>query len=154
MMWVTSDDLLRMDATDHQILGLLMADARSTFRQIGDAVGLSAAAVKRRVDRMEQRGEITGYSALVAPEVLGWTTEAYVEVYYRGNVSTAELGRSLAPIAQIAGVWTITGDADALVHVRGRDMADIEACVEQIRQHAKVERTRSQIVMTRVFDRA
>lgn len=143
-----------MDSADRQILGLLMADGRATFRDIGVTVGLSAPAVKRRVDRLRLSGAITGFTAQVAPEVLGWTTEAYVEVYYRGNVSTAELGRTLSPIPQVVGVWTITGDADALAHVRGRDMADIEACVEQIRKHPKVERTRSQIVMTRIFDRS
>lgn len=154
MIGITSGDLLCMDPIDRQILGLLMKDGRATFRDVGAVVGLSAPAVKRRVDRMQQRGEITGFTAVVAPEVLGWTTEAYVEVYYRGNVSTTELGRSLSPIPQVTGVWTITGDADALAHVRGTDMGDIESCVEQIRRHPKVDRTRSQIVMTRIFDRS
>lgn len=143
-----------MDATDRKILALLQADGRATFRVVGDQVGLSAPAVKRRVDRLVDSGVIRGFTAVVPPEALGWTTEAYVEVYYRGNVSTAELGRTLAPITQVVGAWTITGDADALVHVRGTDMADIESCVEQIRTHPKVDRTRSQIVMTRIIQRS
>ncbi len=142
-----------MDATDHAVLELLRADGRATFHDIGHRVGLSAPAVKRRVDRMRERGEITGFTVVVAPEVWGWTTEAYVEVYYRGNVSVADLARSLSEIAQISGVWTVTGDADALVHVQAIDMGAIEKTVERIRAHPKVERTRSAIVMTRVFER-
>lgn len=153
MMAVTSGDLLCMDEVDRKILGLLRADGRATYAVVGAQVGLSAPAVKRRVDRLLARGVITGFTAVVAPEALGWSTEAYVEVYYRGNVSVSELGRSLSVVPQIAGVWTVSGDADALVHVRGADMAEIEASVERIREHPKVDRTRTAIVMTRVFER-
>lgn len=142
-----------MDEVDRKILGLLRADGRATYAVVGAQVGLSAPAVKRRVDRLLARGVITGFTAVVAPEALGWSTEAYVEVYYRGNVSVSELGRSLSVVPQIAGVWTVSGDADALVHVRGADMAEIEASVERIREHPKVDRTRTAIVMTRVFER-
>ncbi|MBA2955478.1 AsnC family transcriptional regulator [Nocardioides sp. MAH-18] len=142
-----------MDDLDRAILGRLVADGRATFRDIGADVGLSASAVKRRVDQMTRRGQIAGFTAVVDPEVLGWTTEAYVEVYYRGNVSTAQLARSLAEVPQITGAWTVSGDADALVHVRAASMAEIERTVERIREHPKVDRTRSAIVMSRVLER-
>lgn len=142
-----------MDDLDRAILGRLVADGRATFRDIGADVGLSASAVKRRVDQMTRRGQIAGFTAVVAPEALGWTTEAYVEVYYRGNVSTSQLARSLAEVPQITGAWTVSGDADALVHVRAASMAEIEQTVERIREHPKVDRTRSTIVMSRVLER-
>lgn len=142
-----------MDDVDRTILGQLLRNGRATFAEIGGVVGLSAPAVKRRVDRMRASGEIAGFTAVVNPAALGWTTEAYVEVHYRGNVSPAELRRALEPIPQVVGVWTISGDADALVHVMAHNMADIEACVEQIRQNTRVDRTRSSIVMTRLFER-
>lgn len=142
-----------MDDVDRAILSRLMRNGRASFAEIGSEVGLSAPAVKRRVDRMRASGEISGFTAVVDPAALGWSTEAYVEVYYRGNVSPAELRRSLEPIPQVVGVWTVSGDADALVHVMARNMADVEACVEQIRQNMRVDRTRSSIVMTRLFER-
>ncbi|QYJ05637.1 Lrp/AsnC family transcriptional regulator [Nocardioides panacisoli] len=142
-----------MDEVDRDILGHLLRDGRASFAEIGSGVGLSAPAVKRRVDRMRASGEIAGFTAVVDPAALGWSTEAYVEVYYRGNVSPAELRRSLETIPQVVGVWTVSGDADALVHVMARNMADVEACVEQVRQNMRVDRTRSSIVMTRLFER-
>lgn len=142
-----------MDDVDRAILSRLMRHGRASFAEIGNEVGLSAPAVKRRVDRMRASGEISGFTAVVDPAALGWSTEAYVEVYYRGNVSPTELRRSLEPIPQVVGVWTISGDADALVHVMARNMADVEECVEQIRQNMRVDRTRSSIVMTRLFER-
>ena len=58
-----------------------MDDARSTYAEVGAQVGLSAPAVKRRVDRLRTSGAITGFSARGYPSALGWTTEAYVELF-------------------------------------------------------------------------
>lgn len=143
-----------MDDLDRSILGRLLDNARASFQEIGMAVGLSAPAVKRRVDRMVADGQITGFTAQVNPAALGWRTEAYVEVYYRDNISPAELRRSLEPIPQVIGVWTIAGEADALVHVMATDMAEIESTVERIRENTRVGRTRSSIVMSRLLERA
>ncbi|WP_454196538.1 Lrp/AsnC family transcriptional regulator [Nocardia sp. Marseille-Q1738] len=142
-----------MDDLDRRILEQLLRHARASFQEIGSAVGLSAPAVKRRVDRLVANKQITGFTALVNPAALGWKTEAYVEVYYRDNISPAELKRSLDPIPQVVGVWTIAGEADALVHVMATDMAEIEVTVERIRENARVGRTRSSIVMSRILER-
>jgi DNA-binding Lrp family transcriptional regulator len=142
-----------MDDIDRGILAHLLKHARASFQEIGAIVGLSAPAVKRRVDRMVTGGQITGFTAQVNPAALGWRTEAYVEVYYRDNISPAELRRSLEPISQVVGVWTIAGEADALVHVMATDMAEIESTVERIRENTRVGRTRSSIVMSRLLER-
>ncbi|GAB0102784.1 Lrp/AsnC family transcriptional regulator [Nocardia sp. JMUB6875] len=142
-----------MDDLDRRILAHLLEHARASFQEIGAAIGLSAPAVKRRVDKMVAGGQITGFTAVVNPAALGWRTEAYVEVFYRDNISPAELRRSLEPIPQVVGVWTIAGEADALVHVMATDMAEIEATVERIRENARVGRTRSNIVMSRLLER-
>ncbi|GEM31537.1 Lrp/AsnC family transcriptional regulator [Nocardia neocaledoniensis] len=142
-----------MDDIDRRILAELLTHARASFQDIGTVVGLSAPAVKRRVDKMVASGQITGFTAQVNPAALGWTTEAYVEVYYRDNISPAELRRTLEPIPQIVGVWTIAGEADALVHVMATDMAEIEVTVERIRENARVGRTRSSLVMSRILER-
>jgi DNA-binding Lrp family transcriptional regulator len=142
-----------MDVINRRILSHLLRNGRATFQQVGAEVGLSAPAVKRRVDALLSSGKIKGFTALVDPGALGWTTEAYVEVYYRGNVSTADLKRSLEHIPQIVGAWTVSGDADALVHVMAETMAEVESTVERIRENTRVDRTRSAIVMSRVFER-
>ncbi|MGY0499766.1 Lrp/AsnC family transcriptional regulator [Nocardia sp. FBN12] len=142
-----------VDTIDRRILAELLVHARASFQEIGSVVGLSAPAVKRRVDKMVASGQITGFTAQVNPAALGWTTEAYVEVYYRDNISPAELRRTLEPIPQVVGVWTIAGEADALVHVMATDMAEIEVTVERIRENARVGRTRSSLVMSRILER-
>lgn len=142
-----------VDRLNREIIGHLLADGRATYQQIGAQVGLSAPAVKRRVDQMLARKQISGFTVLIDPASLGWDTEAYVELSYRGNVSTERLKRDLEAIPEVVGVWTITGDADALVHVMASNMAEIERTVERMREFDNVDRTRSVIVMSRVLDR-
>ncbi|QAY63929.1 Lrp/AsnC family transcriptional regulator [Xylanimonas allomyrinae] len=142
-----------MDDLNRQIIGHLLRDGRATFQEIGSAIGLSAPAVKRRVDLMRSRGEISGFTAVVDPHALGWAIEAYVEIFCRGNVSPAELQRDLGGIPEIVEVATVTGDADAIVHVMAASMAGIEGSVERIRSSGRVERTRTSVVMSRVIDR-
>lgn len=142
-----------MDAVNREIIGHLLKDGRATYQEIGTKVGLSAPAVKRRVDQMIARKEIAGFTALIDPASLGWDTEAYVEISYQGNVSTARLKKDLEAIPQVVGVWTVSGDADALVHVMASSMAEVEQTVELMRESANVDRTRSVIVMSRVFER-
>src|SRR4051812_24467676 len=81
----------KLDELDRTIIRALGEDARGTYAEIGAQVGLSARAVKRRVARLVATGAITGFSARVEPSALGWTTEAYVELFCRGKTSPAEI---------------------------------------------------------------
>ncbi|MDO8145824.1 MULTISPECIES: Lrp/AsnC family transcriptional regulator [unclassified Isoptericola] len=142
-----------MDQTNREIVSILLRDGRASYAEIGDAVGLSATAVKRRVDRMQARGEISGFTVRVAPEELGWGIEAYVEIFCRGNISPAALERDFGPIPEVVRVDTVTGEADALVQIMAGSMSDVERIVESFRVNARVDKTRTAIVMSRVIDR-
>ena len=142
-----------MDGIDTDVIGCLLRDGRATYAEIGAEVGLSAPAVKRRVDRLRESGAITGFTALVDPTVLGWRTEAYVEVYCKGTVSPRELRRSLERVPEVVGACTVSGSADALLHMLATDIAQLERAIERIRDEHNVDHTRSVIVLSRLLDR-
>jgi DNA-binding Lrp family transcriptional regulator len=116
-------------------------------------VNLSSPAVKRRVDRLRATGVITGFTALVDPGALGQNTEAFVEVYCAANMSPTALRETLAGEPGIVAAYTVSGDADALVHVRATDVADLEATVERIRVRPEISRTKTTIVLSRLISR-
>ena len=87
-----------MDGIDSKVIGCLLRNARATLAEIGAEVGLSAPAVKRRIDRLVASGAIRGFTAQIDPDVLGWQTEAYVELYCKGTVAPEDLRRSLEHI--------------------------------------------------------
>ena len=85
-----------LDAIDRKIVALLQERAKRTFADIGADVGLSATAVKRRVDRLEGDGVITGYGARVNWRALGEAIESLIEIYCADRTSPGDVGRSLA----------------------------------------------------------
>jgi DNA-binding Lrp family transcriptional regulator len=142
-----------MDALDERIVERLAGNARATFADIGSEVGLSAPAVKRRVDRMVADGTIAGFTAMIDPAALGWGTEAYVQVYCKGTISPESLQRIWEPVPEIVSASTITGQADAILRVRARDVQHLERALERIREDDTVERTESIIVLSRLIER-
>jgi DNA-binding Lrp family transcriptional regulator len=144
---------LRIDALDQQIISCLVADGRASYREIGQTVGLSAPAVKRRVDRLVDGKVVTGFTARISPDALGWRAQALVAVTYAGNVTPARIRRILEPIPQVVAAYTVSGDADVLVHVRAADMADFEQALERLRATDAVARTESTIVLSTLLDR-
>jgi len=145
--------MLRMDAIDRQIIAHLRDDARDGYAAIGESVGLSAPAVKRRVDRLRENGVITGFTVLVDPGVLGWTTEAFVEIFCTGRTAPAEIARSVRGHPEISAAYTVTGDANALLHLRTRDTAHLEDTLERIRNEPNIQQTKTVIVLSRLIDR-
>src|SRR5262249_60399313 len=107
------------DELDRRILHALVQDARASYAEIGSAVGLSAPAVKRRVDRLRSAGAITGFSARLSPGELGWTTEAYVGVFCRGKTSPADIAAAVRKHPEVVGPGPVTGEADAPLPTRG-----------------------------------
>lgn len=138
---------------DRRIVAALIDDARATYAEVGAQVGLSAPAVKRRVDRLRATGAIIGFGARVDPSALGWTTEAYVELFCRGRTSPADIAAAVAKHPEVMDACTITGEADALLHIRAADVPHFEQVVERIGAESFVVRTRSVIVLSRLVHR-
>ena len=144
---------MAFDELDKRIVAALVDDGRATYAEVGTRVGLSAPAVKRRVDRLRAAGAVTGFSAQVNPSELGWTTEAYVELFCRGRTSPKDITAAVSKHPEITEACTITGDADALLHIRAADVHHFEQVVERISAEPFVVRTRSVIVLSRLLHR-
>ncbi|MCW2862180.1 MAG: transcriptional regulator, AsnC family [Actinoallomurus sp.] len=116
-------------------------------------MGLSAPAVKRRVDRMRHDGVITGYAAVVEPAALGWTTEAFVELFCVGRTSPAEIYASIRRHPEVVAAYTVTGEANALVHLRAHDIQGLEEALERLRNEPNIVQTKTSIVLSRLLGR-
>ena len=143
---------MTIDDLDHRIIDELRIDGRASFADLGLRVGLSASAVKRRVDRLVDTGVIRGFGVRLDPDVDGQKIESYVELFCRGTVAPHELTRILAAIPNVVEALTVTGQADAIVRLRAATMPDLEVALEKIRDAAQVDKTRSSIVLSQLVD--
>lgn len=114
----------QLDAVDRRIVRLLAADARLTFQELGDAVGLSAPAAFQRVKKLEQAGVVRGYHADVDPAALG-----------RGVVAFLQIEAGPTGVEPLLAGWRRGGEAEEchrlaagrfLVKVRVPDLAHLE----------------------------
>jgi DNA-binding Lrp family transcriptional regulator len=145
--------MLRVDKIDQRIISQLVSDARASYAEIGKVVGLSAPAVKRRVDRLLERRVLRGFTAVVDPEALGWGTEAFVEVHCRGNVSPARIRASIEPLPEVVAAYTVSGAPDAIVHLRAADIHHLEDALERLRGVDIIDRTVSTVVLSTLLER-
>ncbi|HXV53076.1 MAG TPA: Lrp/AsnC family transcriptional regulator [Solirubrobacterales bacterium] len=139
-----------MDPIDLRILSLLIEDGRRTYDDIARQVNLTAPSVKRRVDRLRTSGALQGYTAVVDYSALGWNTEALVELFCRPGTTLAEVSAALGDHPEVAEAWSVTGEADAIARVRTSDNADLERLIIDLQRDGLVERTRSQVVLSRL----
>jgi len=144
---------MKLDEIDQQIIALLRENARRSFQDIGGHVALSAPAVKRRVDRLEQGGVIRGYSAVLDHAALGWTTHAVVALFCEGHMTGDEILAAAGRHPEVAAAHTIAGEASAILHVHARDTGHLEQALEGIRDERGIIRTQSQMVLSTLFER-
>ncbi|MFE5136473.1 Lrp/AsnC family transcriptional regulator [Streptomyces fagopyri] len=144
---------MAMDAIDEAIVQCVLRDARSTYAEIGRAAGLSAPAAKRRLDRLVADGTVRGFTALVDTQALGWRTEAFAEVYCKGNPTPAELRRDLEAVPEVVEAYTVSGAADAIVHLMALDIPHLERAIQRVREARVIERTESVIVLSGLINR-
>ncbi|WP_165987269.1 Lrp/AsnC family transcriptional regulator [Streptomyces sp. YIM 98790] len=144
---------MRLNELDERIVRVLAENARRSYADIGAEVGLSAPAVKRRVDRLREQGAITGFTVRVAPAALGWRIEGLIEIYCRSKTSPEDIRRGLSRYPEVASASTVTGEADAVVQVFAADMHHFETVLERIAGEPFVERTKSVLVLSPLLRR-
>jgi DNA-binding Lrp family transcriptional regulator len=141
---------LRLDDLDHKLLALLVDDSRASFAGLGQRIGLSTAATKRRVDRLRREGAIRRFTVELEPTALGWTIEAFVELYCEGRVPPDRMRQMVRTIPEVVEAYTVTGESDGILRVRAADTSHLEKVLGVIRNYPGVSRTRSALVLSRL----
>jgi len=136
-----------LDQVDREILELLRLNARRTVKDIAECVGLSAAPVKRRIERLEADGIIAGYTIHIDESLVGDSLEAFTELRYAGDVNQEEILTRLSNIAEVEDVYIMAGNADALVHLRVDKVGDLKHVIAKLRSEGNPLNSRTLIVM-------
>jgi DNA-binding Lrp family transcriptional regulator len=145
---------VQLDRLDEDIIALLVEDARRSYAEVGARIGLSASAVKRRVDRLRSDGAITGFTVRLDPGALGWTVEGYVELYCRNSTAPNVIRAAVDRFPEVVDASTVSGDADAVLRILATDMRHFEQVLEQIGAQPFVARTKSVLVLSPLLRRA
>jgi DNA-binding Lrp family transcriptional regulator len=85
---------------------------------------------------------------------LGNHTEALIELFYASGTPLDEVAAMLRRYPEVVEAWSVTGDADAIARVRTEDNVDLERLIMELQRDGPVERTRSQVVLSRLVRRS
>lgn len=120
-----------LDEIDVQILTHLQMNARASHAEIGRIVGLTASSVYERVRKLEERGVIQGYHAVIDPAALGKTITAFVRL----RVNTENPGFEAAVRAEpdVQECFIVTGEDCYILKVRARNTAELHQTLLRLR---------------------
>lgn len=132
---------------DDRIVRSLIRNGRASFAQISSEVGLSAHAVAERVRRLELRGAIRGYTALIDQASAGRGLSAYIDVRLMPATDPARFERVALALPATRRVAFVTGRFDYIVELACRDSTDLDETVRALRRDGGVAATETRIVM-------
>jgi Lrp/AsnC family leucine-responsive transcriptional regulator len=138
-----------LTSLDRKALKLLMRNGRATWAELGQFLGLSAPSAAERVRKLEQRGVIRGYAALIDPASVGRPLTAYISVSLASHRNRAAFLRAIAKMEQVAECHHVAGDDDYLLKVRCRGTDDLDHLLaKELKEKLGVARTRTTIVLS------
>ena len=140
-----------MEEINRKIIALLAADGRMSFTELARQTGLSVSAAQQRVRRLEQRGVIRGYSAVISPEEIGLPLTAFVSIKPFDPAAPDDAPDRLAHLSAIEACHSVAGDESYILKVRVASPAGLEELLQEIRAAASVS-THTTIVLSTPYE--
>ncbi|MBI1828461.1 MAG: Lrp/AsnC family transcriptional regulator [Thaumarchaeota archaeon] len=137
------------DQLDERILDELLKNARRSYNQLADQLGISTGTVLKRIKNMESEGIIQKYSAILDNKKRGYEITAIVEVTARKGRLT-EMEKSIAKMPSICAVYDTTGSADTILIGKFKHTDELSRFIKQLLDMPSVERTSTHLVLNTI----
>lgn len=133
-----------MDDIDREIIKILKEHGRATYGEIGEKVGLSEGAVRKRINELVASGVIRRFTVKIG---LAEGAEAIVLISISPSFPTSKISDMLVKTPHVEHVYEITGQYDIVAIVSAMNIAEVNECVEKIRRIDGVTNTNTMIVL-------
>ncbi|HEY5184496.1 MAG TPA: Lrp/AsnC family transcriptional regulator [Actinomycetes bacterium] len=140
-----------MEDLDREIVRQLAADGRMSYTDLGRATGLSTSAVHQRVRRLEERGVIRGYAAVIDPSAVGLPMTAFVAITPLDPSQPDDAPQRLAGLKQIEACHSVAGQESYILKVRVPSPLELETLLAEIRAVANVS-THTTVVLSTPYE--
>ena len=138
----------RIDNIDVKILSLLQANGRMKRNAIAEEVGLSVPSVSERMRKLEERGVLVGYHAVVDAKRLHFDITAIIRVMVDGSDHYARVIKEACALDEVLEVHSLTGEGSHILKVRTRNTTTLERLLSRIQGWPGVSGTRTSIVLS------
>jgi Lrp/AsnC family transcriptional regulator, leucine-responsive regulatory protein len=135
-----------LDAIDRDILRIVERNARISYKDLGEAVGLSANAVADRLRKLLESGTILGFFAEIAPQELGLSLRAAIDVKFEASTTGKHFMAHAATIPGVVRAVVTTGPYDCMIEVVVQDQADLQRIIEALRHGGLARETHTRVI--------
>ena len=122
-----------MDDIDKKLLEVLQNNCKLNFTQIGQDLGIAESTVRYRIERLEKRGIITNYIALINPRMVGLTITAIMMIKINPQ-KIQDISPKLAKFKELRHLFRTTGQYDMVSVVNARDITHLNMLMSEIKQ--------------------
>ena len=119
-----------LDELDQKIVQLLIKNARMSYSEIGQQIGISRVAVKMRVQALEDKGIIEEYTTIINPQKISGAVSCYFEIETKPE-ALMEVAEVLKKNDTITQIYRVTGKSRLHVHAVASSHEEMEALVSQ-----------------------
>ena len=141
-----------LNELDQKILSLLIENARLSYSEIGERVGLSRVAVKARIQGMEESGIIEEYTAVVNPQKISGAVSCYFDIETRPE-ALEEVSEQLCANEAVTQIYRMTGNYRLHVHAVAAGQEEMERLIrEEMNRLPGVIRLESHVILSRIKD--
>jgi Lrp/AsnC family leucine-responsive transcriptional regulator len=139
---------LTLDEIDVKLLTMLQADGRISQHDLAESVGLSSPATGERLRKLEDRGIIKGFTAIVDPKPLGFDVTAFIAVGLDGSRFYQDFIERVQAHPEIQECHTVTGQGSHLLKIRTGDTSTLEHLLAELQSWPGVNWTTTSIVLS------
>ncbi len=140
------------DETDLKLIQELLANARLSYRQLAQKIGVSVATVMNRMNRLLEFGVVKGTSCILDYHLLGYELEAMIQLRIsKGKLFEVE--KKIATYSNVYAVYDVTGDYDAIVFARFKTRRELDAFLKKIQTYDFVERTHTSFILNTIKEK-
>jgi DNA-binding Lrp family transcriptional regulator len=144
--------IVMLDGTDRALIALLRENARIGHAEAARRLKLSRTTVQARVESLERRGVIVGYTVRLAEDISRRMVRAHVTIVVAPKASAAVVS-ALKRMPELRALHSVAGVFDLLAVVEAEDVPSLDAAIDKIGALGGVERTQSSIILSTKFER-
>ncbi|MCL2475602.1 Lrp/AsnC family transcriptional regulator [Candidatus Bathycorpusculum sp.] len=133
-----------MDEKDRQIIKTLKDDARAGYADIGNKIGLSEGAVRKRIKTLTDEGTIKKFTIKIDTKE---SAQAITLLATNPAYPTQEVSKTIQTIPNIETIYEVTGEYDIIAVITGNNVTEVNECIEKIRRVEGIRKTNTMIVL-------
>jgi Lrp/AsnC family leucine-responsive transcriptional regulator len=140
-----------MESLDRRLLELLATDSSASISELSTQLDVPSSTLHQRIKRLEARGVITGYRALINQREVGLALHALVSLTPIDPSKPDDVVEKIRPITEIESCWSVAGTESYIVKVAVAEPGQLESLLAKIRAEANVS-TRTSVILSTPFE--